>query len=138
MTRVVVDTFVFVSSILSPHNPPAQILDLILSRRILALISERILAEYREVLGREEFSFNPEMVQSLLQFIQTYAETVALTPMKISLPDASDEPFLACALQGKADFLITGNKKHFPSSLCRPARVVSPSEFLELLKEKNL
>ena len=134
--RVVVDTNVFVSSILSPRNLPAQILDLILSRRILLLISEKILAEYQEVLQRKEFSFDPEIVEGLLRFIQTYSEKVVLTPMKISLPDASDEPFLACALQGKADFLITGNKKHFPLSLCRPAKIVSPSEFLELLKGK--
>ncbi len=134
--RVVVDTNVFVSSILSPRNLPAQILDLILSRRILLLISEKILAEYQEVLQRKEFYFDPEIVEGLLRFIQTYSEKVVLTPMKISLPDASDEPFLACALQGKADFLITGNKKHFPLSLCRPAKIVSPSEFLELLKGK--
>ena len=134
--RVVVDTNVFVSSILSPRNLPAQILDLILSRRILLLISEKILAEYQEVLQRKEFSFDPEIVEGLLRFIQAYSEKVVLTPMKISLPDASDEPFLACALQGKVDFLITGNKKHFPLSLCRPAKIVSPGEFLELLKGK--
>ena len=135
MMRVVVDTNVFVSSILSPRNVPAQILDLILSRRMILLVSEAILEEYREVLRREEFSFNPETVQDLLRFIQTYAEKITLTPLKISLPDASDEVFLACAQQGKADFLITGNKRHFPPSLCRPVTVASPSEFLGLFKE---
>ena len=138
MTRVVVDTNVFVSSILSPRNLSAQILDLILSQRLKLLVADGILKEYQEVLQREEFSFNPETVQDLLRFIQMYAEKVTLSPSKISLSDASDEPFLACALQGKADFLMTGNKKHFPPALCRPVAVVSPAEFLEILKERNL
>lgn len=133
--RIVTDTNVLVSSILSPAGNPAQVLNLILSRRVVLLVSHPILSEYEEVLNRKEFSFPQKTVQELLHFIKTYAEAVIPAPLRIPLPDPDDLPFLACALDGKADFLITGNKRHFPPSLCRPIVPLSSTEFLEVLKD---
>ena len=132
--RVVVDTNVFVSAILSPTGLPAQILDLILSRRITLLISSSILAEYVDVLKRKEFSFNEKTIHNLLKMIALYSEKISPAVHKISLPDPDDIPFLACALGGKADFLITGNKKHFPAAACDPVKPLSPLEFFEKIK----
>ncbi len=128
--KVVVDTNVLVSAILSPSGPPAQILDLILSRRIILLISHAILSEYSEVLNRKEFSFDIKLVSAFLHILMTYAEKVTASACSIHLPDPDDEPFLACAISGNADFLITGNKKHFPEASCHPIKPVSPAEFL--------
>lgn len=132
--RVVVDTNVLVSAILSPAGTPAQILDLILSRRVTLLISPDILTEYTEVLSRKEFSFNKEVIRSFLHVIAMEAEKVTPHPRSTALPDPDDEPFLVCALSGNADFLITGNKKHFPEASCRPVKPLSSSEFLEKIR----
>ena len=132
--KVVVDTNVFVSAILSPHGSPAKILDLVLSRRIFLLLSSSILAEYREVLKRKEFSFDAEIVTVFLRSISMNAEKLNPEPCSISLPDLDDLPFLACALAGKAEFLITGNKKHFPEAACYPVKPISPFEFLEKIE----
>ncbi len=129
--RVVVDTNVFVSATLSPAGIPAQILDLILSRRVTLLMTPAILDEYTEVMKRKEFSFNVETVDTFLRKISLYAEKVNTASHSIVLPDPDDLPFLECALAGKADFLITGNKKHFPAVPCHPIKPVSSSEFLQ-------
>ena len=129
--KVVVDTNIFVSGILSPSGFPAQILDLLLRRKITPLISPAILREYAEVLARKEFSFNPDTVQDYLYAIGLYAQKIWGISPHPALPDPDDEVFLACALEGKANFLITGNKKHFPDHLCKPIRIVSPREFIE-------
>ena len=128
--RVVIDTNVFVSALLSPAGSPAQILELILSRRVTLLISRPILTEYTEVLKRSDFGFDETVLQEFFRMIQLYAEKIISILLDLPFPDLDDLCFLACALEGKADFLITGNKKHFPASSCKPVKVVSPSEFL--------
>lgn len=125
------DTNVFVSAILSPAGPPAQILDMILNRRLTLLMSPDILAEYTEVLKRKEFSFDNETVNTFLLMIALYAEKVNVLSRSFSLPDPDDLPFLECAATSHADFLITGNKRHFPVASCHPVKPVSPSEFLQ-------
>lgn len=46
--------------------------------------------------------------------------------------DPDDNHFLECAEAAGADYLVTGNKKHFPSSY-KNARVVDAREFLDLI-----
>jgi predicted nucleic acid-binding protein len=48
-------------------------------------------------------------------------------------PDPDDDKFIACALAGKADFLVTGNKRHFPQDGLSRARVVNAAELLEFI-----
>ena len=50
-----------------------------------------------------------------------------------SSPDPGDDKFIACALAGKADFLVTGNKRHFPQTEFRNTRVVNAAELLEFI-----
>lgn len=132
--KVVVDTNVLVSAILSPLGIPAHILDFILSRRITLLVTALILAEYNEVLHRKEFSFNEKTIKNLFRIIQLNAEQVLAIKVSRKIPDPDDQIFLDCAMTGSAHFLITGNKKHFPSHLCYPIKVVSPAEFLTKIR----
>lgn len=132
--KVVLDTNVLVSSVLFPLRIPAQILGLILSQKVTLLVSNPILEEYRDVLCRNEFSFPKETVYNLLRTIELTAERVSTYGKRFGLPDPDDEVFLECALEGGADFLITGNKKHFPMQSSRPVKIVSPSEFLSSMK----
>ncbi|HYR91238.1 MAG TPA: PIN domain-containing protein [Terriglobia bacterium] len=44
------------------------------------------------------------------------------------MADLDDSPFLECALDGRADYLITGNKRHFPSWTI----IITPRDFLKL------
>lgn len=123
--RLVLDTNVLVSALLSPVHPPALILDTILIGENVLLYDERLMAEYRGVLTLLRFGFDPTDVGTLLEFFQTAGERVICLPSGIVLKDPDDLPFYEVALSGRADFLVTGNKKHFP----RAPWIVSPAEF---------
>jgi predicted nucleic acid-binding protein len=54
-------------------------------------------------------------------------EYVVSDPVKLPFSDESDKKFFEIFMSGNAQYLITGNKNHFPSM----TRIVTPSEFLE-------
>jgi predicted nucleic acid-binding protein len=64
--RIVLDTNILVSALLSPFRPPARALDLVLSDEIRLACDDRLMAEYRQVLARPRFGFAPEDWERLL------------------------------------------------------------------------
>lgn len=132
--RVVIDTNVLVSGIINPHGPPGRILDAVLSETIMVLHDDRILREYRDVLLRPVFGFQPADVGNVLDFIEFAGEHVSTTPINLILPDPTDLPFLEVAMAGLADALISGNGKHFkPKRGHHDIWVCAPAEFLQRL-----
>ncbi|HXV59245.1 MAG TPA: putative toxin-antitoxin system toxin component, PIN family [Vicinamibacteria bacterium] len=129
--RVVLDTNMLVSGLITPYGPPSQIVRMIASGALTLCHDQRILTEYREVLLRPKFPFEPEAVGALLEQIEAVGEVVASDPLPAPLPDADDHPFLEVALSAQADALITGNLKHYPSEARRGMLVLSPADFLE-------
>ena len=136
--RIVLDTNIVVSGLLQSQGNPAKVLTLALAGAIQPCHDKRILAEYAEVLARPRFKFDPELVREVLNKLETDGLAVEATgDQPLELPDADDEPFLAVALAGNADFLVTGNLVHFPKEKRRGCAVVSPAEFMELWRRSN-
>jgi predicted nucleic acid-binding protein len=54
--------------------------------------------------------------------------------LEIHLPDPEDEPFLEVAIAGRVEAIVTGNKRHFPRKQYEGVKILSPVEFLELMK----
>jgi putative PIN family toxin of toxin-antitoxin system len=129
--RVVLDTNVLVSGLLSPNGPPGEILRLLESRPIVPCFNRTILAEYRDVLARPHFRLSADRVARLLHLVEAVGELVIGQPLLEKLPDPDDEAFLEVALEARADFLVTGNLRHFPARLRQGIAVVSPRDFLE-------
>jgi len=128
----VVDTNVLVSALIRSEGIPARILDVILSRQAKSVLDHRIYLEYEEVLLRPEFGFSRELVDDLLDFLWLSSERVRVATMSVELPDADDTKFLEVAMTASADFLITGNLRHFPARQRHGVHVVSPREWWEL------
>jgi uncharacterized protein len=126
---VVLDTNVLVAGLLKPFGPSAAVLRLILTGTVSIAQDYRILAEYREVLSRPVFGFGHSSIDALLAQLEEEGISVTPPPASNSLPAPSDAPFWETALAANAEFLITGNKKHFPAVKSGP-RILSPSEFL--------
>ena len=133
--KIVVDTNVLVSGLLSAFGPPAQILRLLVSGDLLICYDARIIAEYDDVLNRPKFGFDKDAVAQLLDYLARNGHAVAAVPLTRPLPDADDEPFLEVAISGQADFLVTGNMSHFPKRLCNEMNILSPADFLALYKK---
>jgi putative PIN family toxin of toxin-antitoxin system len=100
-----------------------------LSGAFTICLSRDVLREYREVLARPKFLRQSERIRVLLEGIEEVA--VAVTPARRveTSPDDDDNRLLQCAEAAGADFLVTGNQKHFPK-LFGDTRVVAPRDFL--------
>ncbi len=131
--RIVLDTNVLVSGLLTPFGPPGQIVRIVADGSLSLCFDARILAEYREVLLRLKFPFTSGAVEALLDQIFANGMVVSSMPLRLSLPDKDDEPFLEIALASKAP-LITGNVRHYPKQKRQDAVVETPSEFVDRLR----
>jgi uncharacterized protein len=112
--RIVLDTTVLVSGLLSPFGPPGEIVRLVSSGVVTLCLDARILSEYDEVLARLRFGFGHDSVAALLDYLSVASETAAAEPLPVRLPDRDDEPLLEVALACGAECLVTGNLAHYP------------------------
>jgi putative PIN family toxin of toxin-antitoxin system len=135
--KIVLGTNVLVSGILSPNGPPSAVLRALLTERVTLCFDERIVSEYRAVLTRSRFSFDPDLVEELVSFLEMAGSPTLAAPLAVTLPDPWDQMFIEVAVSGSADFLVTGNLKHFPESARAGVRVVSPRDFLNELLGGN-
>jgi len=134
--KVVLDTNVLVSALLSPFQPPARVLDLALAGEVEWAFDDRVLAEYREVLTRPKFTFDARAVEDLLIFIEQAGTGVATLPLAVALPDPDDVIFLEVAATTQAT-LVTGNLRHYPTEQCANVVVLSPSAFLDRWQQQK-
>ncbi|MEI7813757.1 MAG: putative toxin-antitoxin system toxin component, PIN family [Coriobacteriia bacterium] len=132
--RIVLDTNVLVSGLLSPFGPPGEIVRMVSSGVVALCLDARILAEYDDVLARPKLGFDPDSVAALLDYADFRSESVASTPFEKRLPDPDDEPFLEVASAGGADCLVTGNLGDFPSNARAGVAVLSPAEFMAAVR----
>lgn len=132
--RIVLDTNVVVSGLLNPHGKPGIILQMVVSRAVTICYDARIIDEYREVLLRPKFPISEAEVDAILEHLKATGHLVATSPLPQKLPDPDGEPFLEAALSGSAEYLVTGNVRHYPEDRRRGVRVVSPVEFVELYR----
>jgi uncharacterized protein len=130
--RAVVDTNVLVSALLSPTGNEALILLAMRQGLVKPSFSEQILQEYAEVLARPKFTFPADEIEALIALLRSQGEEVHdPEPLDSRLPDPGDEKFLACAKAAEVDFLVTGNKRHFPPHSCGTIRIVNAAELLD-------
>lgn len=129
--RIVLDTNVVVSGLISVKGPPAEILRRLQYREVTVLYDARICAEYREVLKRPRFKLDALMVESFVSLFELNGERIEAQPVGYRLPDPADQPFLEVAMAGQAEAIVTGNLRHFPEAC--GVRVLSPAAWVALL-----
>jgi len=135
--RVVLDTNVVVSGLLSPFNAPGEIMRMAASGALELCYDARILSEYQSILLRQKFPFDRTYVEDLLEQIETCGYLTTGKPLAERLPDPDDEAFLEVALGGEAQCLVTGNARHYPAKKRQGMHIVSPREFLEIYRKEK-
>jgi len=131
--RAVIDTNVLVSAMISSAGNEALLLMAINQGLVTPYFSPEILNEYRDVLLRPRFGFPAKEVDALLDMLRRRGNLLDQVPVTHASPDPDDDKFIACALAGEADFLVTGNKRHFPQTLPAGASIVNAAELLEVI-----
>lgn len=128
MTKTVYDTNVIVSAQIKSGSWPALVLDLGWHNQVQGFASPEIIEEYRGVLVRKEFGFDKDKIDSLISLTKEHFEIIEPQQKVTAASDESDNKFLECALEAKADFLVMGNKKDFPEEF-EGIKIVGPKEF---------
>jgi putative PIN family toxin of toxin-antitoxin system len=129
--RLVIDTNVLVSAALKPYGLQRTILLLATTKPARLYVSRPILEEYREVLARPEFKIRKGLRLQLMQLLENRSYEVAPTRRLDVTRDPDDNIFLECADGAGADYLITGNLKHFPR-FWKKTKIISAREFISL------
>lgn len=135
--RIVLDTNVLVSGLLNPFGLPGRIVQMAAAAQLSLCYDARILCEYRGVLSRPAFGFRLDHIDSLLDQLRAAGELVATVPLAHHLPDRDDEPFLEVAIASAAEYLVTGNIRHYPASARGSVRVVMPAAFVEVFQRRQ-
>ena len=131
--RFVIDTNVFISAAISPHGKPNQVVFEAIRRGIL-LASMETFEELTTRLQRPKFLkyITLEKRDAFIQFIRDKSQFIAITEKITACTDPDDDMFLEVAMNGQADYIITGNIKDFPPSPFRGLPILRPAEFLEI------
>jgi putative PIN family toxin of toxin-antitoxin system len=139
LPRLVVDTNVIMSAIISTEGVPAQILKALRKNKAVLLVSDSVVQEYLEVLEYPKIQkykkIDAEHVRDLSSFLLTLTERVELLIDVRRSPDPDDDKFLSTAVNGKADLLITGDKEDLLAlKEIEGIPIVSARAALEMLK----
>jgi uncharacterized protein len=129
MIRAVLDTNVVVSAHLEERGPEALILSLAIGGFFRCFVSEELFREYQEVLIRPKFGFDKERTARSLKAVRKGMRIVRPSRRLDITRDRDDNMVLECALEARADYVVTGNLRHFPKQF-QDIRVVAPKQFL--------
>ena len=126
LKRVVIDTNVLASALMTPTGNPAKVYKMFLTETIVLVYSEEIMFEYEDVLYRPRLRIPTEDADMVLEAIRQYGDMVIPSPSSDFMPDEDDRVFYDAASCAGA-YLITGNKRHYPEE----SFILTPAEFLE-------
>jgi putative PIN family toxin of toxin-antitoxin system len=130
--RLVIDTNILVSAALKPDGLQRTVLLLAITKPARLYVTDAILTEYRDVLARPELKIRKGLRLQLLQLIKNHAQVVKPTRPLHAAKGPSDDKFLECADAARADYLVTGNQRHFPK-FWKKTKVITSREFISIV-----
>ncbi|MCX5803952.1 MAG: putative toxin-antitoxin system toxin component, PIN family [Proteobacteria bacterium] len=144
MTRIVLDTNIFISAILSPRSKPASIVKLVLDGKLNLMIAPAMWKELHTVLQYPKLQalmkrngVSMDEVKDLIHKIERIAiVTPGNTKVNRIKDDMSDNMFLACAVEARADFIISGDSHLKDVKTFKGVRIVSPDVFMQMVNKE--
>jgi putative PIN family toxin of toxin-antitoxin system len=131
MIRVVIDTNILISALMSPVGPPAQVfLMAVLDPDMRLCISGDIYAEYEEVIHRPRLRRSSSEIEATLRTVRDKGLWFRPTEQVRVCSDPDDDIFLECAQAAAAHYLVTGNAKDFPA-VWAGTKIVTARQFLD-------
>ena len=134
MTKVVLDSNVLISSFFW-KGLPRHIVDLAITQRIEAVTSPDILSEIEAVLCENFPDIPYPKIEEIIRDILSYSRLVPSEKISVKgLRDAADAKVIACALAGKADYIVTGDKDLLVLKEYKGVRIVTPRTLSAIIK----
>lgn len=139
MIRAVIDTNVLISGLIKREGPPGRLLEALFQRDVMMVAAPPLLAELSKALTyprlQTRYGITPERSEALLTALVLLSDVIEL-PRFVwrASRDPQDDMFLACAIHGDAEYVITGDRDLLVLESFRGVRIVTPERFLTALK----
>lgn len=140
MLRVVLDANIFVSALIRPQGPPGQILTRFVNDQVFQLVvSPSIVDELRRCLRypkiRRYLALTPDDVDRWVNAITLLADSVMSgKQLHVVLDDPDDDQYLIAAIEGRAQFLVTGDAHLLNIRQYEGVRIVTAKAFLPYIE----
>ena len=136
MLRIVSDTNVLISALGWKGNEYVLI-ENCFDKKILLILSLNILDEFKEVVSRSEFNFVEEEIDEFINALIEVAIIVQPTEKVTACRDSEDDKFLETALEGKAYYIVSGDKDLLSIRSFRAVRIVTTVGFLQIVNKST-
>ena len=138
MIRVVLDANIFVSAVLKSRSIPAEVFQLARDRKITLISSKDILSEVRTALFYPKLrKLHGRSAEEIDAFVRRVTRVSFPIPGKTKLDEIKEDPadnkYLSAALEGKAEFIVSGDHHLKALKIFQGIRILSPAAFLELM-----
>lgn len=143
MIKAVLDTNVLVSAFIIEQGKPAQIVSRAYVQDFSLLLSEAILQETQTALHYKHIQkrFHPteQAIEKFLFRLRTSSTLLSVRNIENIVPhDPPDNLVLACAVEGGADYLVSGNLHLLDLKQHRGVKIVTPAQFLNILNQSQI
>lgn len=133
MIRVVIDTSVLVSAVISPTGPNARLFDFIIQNELRPYVTEAVLDEYTRVFGYERLANLDKRRVARLRAVLESVSVRVKSPGRLEIsPDEADNRIYECALAAKANYIVTENTKHFKQPY-KTTKIITARQLLKVL-----
>lgn len=129
--RVTNDTNVWISALYF-KGKPASIVDLIDNKKIVSITSQYILDEIKSTMVKKRFNASPIGANATITYIKSISELVEIKNKNYQIRDLKDNPVLETAINGRCDYLITGDSDLLVKKNYKQIKIVKPEEFLKI------
>ena len=141
MIRVVIDANQFVSALLKPASNPADVIRLVRERKIQLIMSPEIIEEIRAVLLYPKIVKRHRRTSEQIDlFLKKLTKVAIITQsgpnFDVIKEDPSDNKYLACAVEGGAEYLISGDRHLINLRTFRGITITDPAHFLKIVEGK--
>ncbi|MBN1223091.1 MAG: putative toxin-antitoxin system toxin component, PIN family [Candidatus Aminicenantes bacterium] len=136
MIRVVFDTNILISAFLF-SGKPEQLFELARSRTFHLLTSSSILAEFANCL-RTKFDWEDEDITDAIRTVGYSAELVRPTAEIDILSNGADNRILDCAIAGKADYIVSGDRHLLELKTFKNVRILRAAELIKIISKEDM
>ena len=132
VNRVIIDTNLWISFLITKDFTKLD--EIILSRHCILIFSKELLTEFLDVIKRPKLRrfFTSEDIENLLETIEEYADFIEVNTQVNDCRDPKDNFLLSLSIDGKADYLLTGDKDLLDLIKYRKTTILTISQFLQI------
>jgi putative PIN family toxin of toxin-antitoxin system len=124
------------------HGPSYEILEAWRRNEFILLTSKAIMKEVGRVLRypriQKKYHLSEMQISQVINSLNKYAVvTLGALKLKVIKEDPPDNEVLACAVEGKADFIVSGDADLRRLSIYRGIRIIEATEFVKRILHPN-